>query len=40
MPDTRSSTALALDFYGAKLRSCYNGDFYDGGSWLSEIALR
>jgi hypothetical protein len=34
MPDTQSSTALALDYYGAKLRSCYNGDFYDGGSWL------
>jgi hypothetical protein len=34
MPDTRLSTALAVDFYAARLRSCYNGDFYDGGSWL------
>jgi hypothetical protein len=34
MPDTQASTALAVDFYGARLRSCYNGDYYDGGSWL------
>lgn len=34
MPDTQASTALAVDFYAARLRSCYNGDFYDGGSWL------
>lgn len=34
MPDIQLSTALAVDFYAARLRSCYNGDFYDGGSWL------
>jgi len=34
MPDTQNSTALAVDFYAARLRACYNGDFYDGGSWL------
>ena len=34
MPDVQLSTALAVDFYAARLRACYNGDFYDGGSWL------
>lgn len=34
MPDSRRSTALSVDFYTARLRACYNGDFYDGGSWL------
>jgi hypothetical protein len=34
MPDTQQSTALAVDLYAARLRACYNGDFYDGGSWL------
>jgi hypothetical protein len=34
MPDIQRSTALAVEFYAARLRSCYNGDFYDGGSWL------
>jgi hypothetical protein len=33
-PDTRNETALNVDFYGAALRSCYDGDFYDGGPWL------
>jgi hypothetical protein len=33
-PDTARSTALALDFYGAYLRACYDGSFYDGGNWL------
>jgi hypothetical protein len=33
-PDTTRSTALDVDFYGAYVRSCYDGDFYDGGSWL------
>jgi hypothetical protein len=33
-PDTQNSTALALDYYAAKLRACYDGAFYDGGSWL------
>ena len=27
-------TALNVDLYGARTRSCYDGDFYDGGSWL------
>jgi len=34
MPDTQLSTSLAVDFYAAWLRSCYNGDFYDGNPWL------
>jgi autotransporter family porin len=34
MPDTQNSSALAVEFYAARLRACYNGDFYDGGSWL------
>lgn len=34
MPYTQNSTALALDFYGAIFRSCYDGDYYDGGPWL------
>jgi hypothetical protein len=34
MPDVVNSTALAVDLYAARLRACYNGDFYDGGSWL------
>ena len=34
MPDVQDSTALAVDLYAARLRACYNGDFYDGGSWL------
>lgn len=33
-PDTVQSTALNTDFYGAYLRTCFDGDFYDGGSWL------
>jgi hypothetical protein len=33
-PWTQRSTALNVDFYGAVVRSCLNGDFYDGGSWL------
>jgi autotransporter family porin len=33
-PDTASYTALNVDYYAANLRSCYDGDFYDGGSWL------
>jgi hypothetical protein len=34
MPDTQNSSALAVEVYAARLRACYNGDFYDGGSWL------
>jgi hypothetical protein len=33
-PDTLSDTALNVDFYAAQLRSCFDGAFYDGGSWL------
>jgi hypothetical protein len=33
-PWTRNSTALNADFYGAWIRSCLDGDFYDGGNWL------
>jgi hypothetical protein len=34
MPDVVQSTALAVDLYAARTRACFNGDFYDGGSWL------
>lgn len=34
MPNTQQSTALNVDFFGAYIRSCYDGDFYDGGSYL------
>jgi hypothetical protein len=34
MPWTQNSTAVGLDFYGAYMRSCLDGAFYDGGSWL------
>jgi autotransporter family porin len=33
-PQTVQSTALNVDYYGAKLRACYDNAFYDGGSWL------
>jgi autotransporter family porin len=33
-PATTESTALVADWYAARVRSCYDGDFYDGGSWL------
>ncbi|ORA26990.1 hypothetical protein BST13_31090 [Mycobacterium aquaticum] len=34
MPDTMLSTALNADVYAANMRSCYDGDYYDGGPWL------
>jgi hypothetical protein len=33
-PHTMQATALNVDWYAAHLRSCYDGDFYDGGNWL------
>ena len=33
-PDTTKATALDADWYAARMRSCYDGDFYDGGNWL------
>jgi hypothetical protein len=33
-PHTSQSTALNVDWYGAHVRACYDGDFYDGGNWL------
>jgi hypothetical protein len=33
-PDTVNATALNVDWYAARIRSCYDGDFYDGGNWL------
>jgi autotransporter family porin len=33
-PDTLQSTAVNADFYGAYLRACLDGAFYDGGQWL------
>jgi Transglycosylase SLT domain len=33
-PHTMQATALNVDWYAAHIRSCYDGDFYDGGDWL------
>lgn len=33
-PNTAQDTALNVDYYGAELRACYEGDFWDGGGWL------
>jgi hypothetical protein len=33
-PYTAKDTALNADFYAMNLRSCLDGDFNDGGSWL------
>lgn len=33
-PETLEHTALNVDFFAAQLRSCFEGDFYDGGLWL------
>jgi autotransporter family porin len=33
-PYTATDTALNADFYAMYIRSCLDGDFYDGGSWL------
>jgi hypothetical protein len=33
-PESWNSTPTNVDFYAAYIRSCYDGDFYDGGSWL------
>lgn len=33
-PDTQNYTALNVDYYGSRFRSCYDGDYYDGGTWL------
>jgi len=31
-PHTQQSTVLNADWYAAHIRSCYDGDFYDGGT--------
>ena len=33
-PATQRYTALNVDYYGAEMRGCLEGDFYDGGPWL------
>jgi hypothetical protein len=33
-PWTLNATAINVDFYAGVIRSCLDGDFYDGGSWL------
>lgn len=33
-PHTMQSTALNADWYAANIRSCFDGDFYDGGDFL------
>jgi autotransporter family porin len=33
-PYTQSDTALDVDYWGARLRACFDGAFYDGGQWL------
>jgi autotransporter family porin len=33
-PYTQNDTALDADYWGAHLRACYDGAFYDGSPWL------
>jgi hypothetical protein len=33
-PYTQNDTALDADYWGARLRACFDGAFYNGGSWL------
>jgi hypothetical protein len=33
-PYTAKDTGLNADYYAMNIRSCLDGDFYDGGSWL------
>jgi len=33
-PNTMQDTALNVDYYGAEMRACFEGDFWDGGGWL------
>jgi autotransporter family porin len=33
-PYTQDDTALDADYWGARLRACFDGAFYDGGPWL------
>jgi autotransporter family porin len=33
-PATLESTALNVDYFGAEMRACFEGDFFDGGPWL------
>jgi autotransporter family porin len=40
-PDTTESTALVVDWYAARMRSCYDGDFswlYPSGQTVDQIA--
>jgi hypothetical protein len=32
-PYTQNDTALDADYWGARLRACFDGAFYDGGYW-------
>ena len=33
-PYTQDDTALDADYWGARMRACFDGAFYNGGSWL------
>lgn len=33
-PYTQNDTALDADYWGARMRACFDGAFYDGGPWL------
>jgi hypothetical protein len=33
-PYTQDDTALDADYWGARLRACFDGAFYDGSQWL------
>jgi hypothetical protein len=33
-PYTENDTALDADYWGARMRACFDGAFYDGGTWL------
>ena len=33
-PIPRTTRPLDADYWGARLRACFDGAFYDGGQWL------
>jgi autotransporter family porin len=33
-PYTQNDSALDVDYWGARLRACFDGAFYNGGQWL------
>jgi autotransporter family porin len=33
-PYTQNDSALGVDYWGARMRACFDGAFYNGGQWL------